>query len=103
MPRGFLRILWHKGLKLRLGAIVVERSRPGFSLQIGKLRPGIGAAHVENSDRLESRLGRLDPEEVRRLATFDTTPKLPFRGQQQVLVERVGMNCQFNPFAAAGD
>src|SRR5215471_19458918 len=54
VPRGLLRILRHKGLELRLGAIVVERSGPGHPVEICKLGPAVRAAHVDNSDRLQS-------------------------------------------------
>ena len=55
------------------------------------------------ADRLNARLRRLDPEEGRGLAALDTTPELPLRSDNEVLVERIGMGGDLNPFAAAGD
>ena len=37
------------------------------------------------------------------LATFDATPKFPFSGNDEVLVERIGMGGDLDPFTAAGD
>src|SRR6516164_10447641 len=103
MPRGLLRLLWHKGLELRLGAIVVERSRPGFPIQIGKLRPGIGAAHVDRSDRFDPGPRRLDAEQARGLAALDAAPEFSLRRQKQVLVEWIGRNGHLHPLAAPSD
>ena len=44
---------------------------------------------------------RLDAKEVRGLAGLDTAPELPFRCEQEVLVERVGRNSHLDPLAAA--
>ncbi len=76
-------------------------SATGYAIEVGKLRPGIGAAHVHASDGLNSQPGRLDPEELGRLAGLDTTPELPLSCEEQVLIERIGRNGHFDPFAAA--
>jgi hypothetical protein len=49
------------------------------------------------------RAGRLDPEQVRGLASLDAAPELLLCGEQQVLVERIGRNGHLDPLAASGD
>jgi hypothetical protein len=41
---------------------VLEMRLPGPDKDIGKFRPGIGAAHVDNPNCLNARLRRLDPK-----------------------------------------
>ena len=60
-------------------------------------------AHVDDPHRLDARRGRLDAEEGRGFAPFDAAPEFLFRGQQEVLIEGIGGNLDFYPFAAAGD
>ena len=69
----------------------------------GELRPGIGGAHVDNAHRLNARLRRLDPKQGRGLAAFDTAPEFPLGGDDEVLVERIGVGLDLDPFAAAGN
>src|SRR6516225_5780299 len=45
VPCGFLGVLRYQGLQLRLGPIMVEGGRSGQPVEIGKLCPGVGAAH----------------------------------------------------------
>jgi hypothetical protein len=40
---------------------------------------------------------------LRGFAVFDAAPELPLGCYNQVLVERIGMELDLNPFAAAGD
>src|SRR5215469_11886642 len=54
-------------------------------------------------DRFDPRLRRLYSEEARGLTALDTAPELAFGGDNQVLVERIGMGCDLDPFTAAGD
>lgn len=65
--------------------------------------PTLRAAHVDGSDGLNPGPRRLNAEEARGLAALDAAPEFPFRGEQQVLVERVGENGHFHLVAAAGD
>ena len=53
--------------------------------------------------RLNARLRRLDPEQGRGLAALDTAPELALGGDNEVLVERIGMGGDLHPFAAAGN
>src|SRR5580704_15013637 len=57
-----LGILRHKALQFGLGLFVFEMSHPGPGKDAGEFRPRIGAAHVDNPDRLDARFRRLDPE-----------------------------------------
>jgi hypothetical protein len=47
--------------------------------------------------------GGSTPNIVGGLATFNTPPELPLGGNNQVLVERVGMSLDLDPLAAARD
>jgi hypothetical protein len=46
-PKASLTSSWHQRLELRLGPLMVERGGAGLPLQVGKFRPGVGAAHVD--------------------------------------------------------
>jgi hypothetical protein len=46
---------------------------------------------------------RLDPEEARGLATLHTPPELPLGRDNEVLVKRIGVGGDLDPFAAAVD
>ena len=82
---------------------MLEVRVPGADKDAGELRPGIGGAHIDDADRLDPWLWRLDPEQGRGLAALDTAPEFPLGGDDQVLVERIGMGRDLDPFAAAGD
>ena len=69
----------------------------------GKLRPGVRRAHIDDTDCLDARLWRLDAEQGRGLAAFDTAPELPLGGDDEMLVERIGVGLDLDPFAAAGN
>ena len=69
----------------------------------GEFRPGIGRTHVDNAHRLDARLRRLDAEQGRGLAALDAAPEFPLGGDDEVLIERIGMGLDLDPFAAAGD
>ena len=86
-----------------LGALVLEKCRVCSSKRAGEFCPRIGRAHIDDADRLNARLRRLDPEQGRGLAVLDTAPKLPFRGNNEVLIEGIGMDGDLDPFAAAGN
>ena len=53
--------------------------------------------------RFDPRPWRLDTEEARGLATLDTAPEFPLGRNNKVLVERIGMGGDLDPFAAAGN
>ena len=103
MADSLLCIFGHQGLQFGLGFFVLEICRLGPGKASGELRPGIGGAHIDNANRLDPRLWRLDPKQSRRLAIFDTAPEFPLSGDDEVLVERIGMGLDLDPFAAAGN
>ena len=103
MADRLLGILRHQALKFGLGLLVLEMRLPGANKDAGELRPGIRGAHVDDPHRLNARLWRLDPEQGWRLATFDTAPELPLGGDDEVLIERIGMGLDLDPLAAAGN
>ena len=47
--------------------------------------------------------GGSTPNRLRGLAALDTAPELALSRDQKVLIERVGVDLDFNPLAAAGD
>jgi len=54
-------------------------------------------------DGLDADSGRLDPEQAWRFAAFDTPPELLFGREQEVLVEGIDRDGDFDPFPASGD
>ncbi len=68
-----------------------------------KLRPGIGGAHIDNTDGLQPRSRRLDPKQPGLLPAPHAAPELLFGGQEQVLVQRVRTYRQFDPLPAPRD
>ena len=103
MADRLLRILRHQALELGLGLLVLKMRVPGADEDVGELRPGIGGAHIDNADRLNARPWRVDPEQGRGLTALHTAPELPLRGDNEVLIERIGMGSDLDPFAAAGN
>jgi hypothetical protein len=81
---------------------MVQKGLPGAAEQTGKLRPGVRGGHVDDPHGLDPGFGRFNTKEARGLATLDTTPELAFGGNDQVLIERIGMGGDLDPFAAAG-
>ena len=96
-------ILGHQALELSFRLLVLEMRGPGAEKNARELGPGIGGAHIDNPNRLDPRLWRINPKQCWRLATFDTAPELPLGGDDQMLVERIGMSFDLDPFTAASD
>jgi hypothetical protein len=59
--------------------------------------------HVDDFDGGQPRSRGLDAEQDRGLAALHAAPELLLGGQQEMLVERIGMHRDLDPFAAAGD
>src|SRR5665213_3580581 len=89
MPDGFLGFLWHQGLELAFGALVVKESPVGVAEQPSEFAPGVRRAHVHHADRIDARPGRLCINAMWRLARLDTAPELLFCGNQYAQIERV--------------
>src|SRR3979490_1105903 len=59
MPHCLLGVFWQQGLELGLGILVFEKRRPGPAEYPRKLRPGIGRAHVDDTNGSDARPRRL--------------------------------------------
>src|SRR6516162_2926841 len=82
---------------------MVQKGLSGAAENPSKFRPGVRGTHIDDTHRLYSWLWRFDTKEVRGLAAFDTAPELSLRSNDQVLVKRIGMGGDLDPFAAACD
>src|SRR5690349_1171743 len=82
---------------------MVEKGLSGGPEDSGKLGPGIRGAHINNTDRFDPELWRLNTKQARRLAALDTAPELALSRDNEVLIEWIGVGGDLNPFAAAGD
>src|SRR6478609_5450850 len=76
MTRGFPGVLGHQGLQLGPRSLMVQGCLPGRLKQAGKLGPGVGSAHIDGPDRLDSWLWRLDAKQVRDFTCFHAAPEL---------------------------
>src|SRR5947209_5950910 len=54
VPDGLLGILRHQSLELGLGALVLQKCRPGPAEHSCQLRPGIRRAHIHDADSREA-------------------------------------------------
>src|SRR5215469_11122631 len=96
-------ILRDESLELRSRTLMLQKGLPGATEDSGEFRPGIRGAHIHDPDCFDPRLQWLNSKEARGLTTFNTTPELALRGNNQMLIERIGMGGDFDPFATAGD
>src|SRR5262245_61558780 len=103
VPGRFLRIVRHQPFQFRLRILMFEIGLPGPPEHTGKFRPGVRGAHIQDPYGRDPRPWGLDAEEAWGLAALDAAPKFPLGRQQQVLVERISMDRDFHPLAAAGD
>src|ERR1700722_5728718 len=103
MPDGFLGVFRHQALQFGLGALVLEKSRPGPAKHAGKLAPGIGRAHVDAAHGFDPRPWRLNAEQSRFVAALNAAPELLLSCEQEVLIDRISRNGDLDPFAAPGD
>ena len=72
-----LRVLRHEAFQFSLGSLVFEKCRVSLSKRASEFCPGIGRAHIDDADRFNPRLRRVDAEQGRGLAALDTAPELP--------------------------
>src|SRR6516165_502576 len=84
-------VLRHQCFQFRLGPLMIQERLPGAAEQPGEFGPRIRRAHVNDPNRLDPGLRRLDTKEVRGLATLDTAPELAFCSDNEVLIEWIGM------------
>ena len=103
MANRLLGIFRHQALELGLGLLVLEMRLVGSREDRSELCPSVGRSHVNNPHGLEPRLWRLDSEQLGFFAALDTAPELALGGDDQMLIERIGVGQDLNPFAAAGN
>src|SRR5262249_39571981 len=103
MASRFLGILRHQRFQLDLRTLMLQKGLSGAAEDSGKFRPGIRGAHVDDPHRFDAWLGRFNTKQSRGLAALDTAPELPLGGDNEVLIKRISMGSNFDPFAAAGD
>jgi hypothetical protein len=103
MAGGFFGVLRHQGFELGLGPLMVEKGGTRGAEEASKLRPGIGFAHVDDPNCIDSRPRRLDAAGARGLSGLNAAPEPALRRHQKVLVEGVGGNGHLNPLASACD
>jgi hypothetical protein len=97
-----LRVLRYEAFQFSLGALVFEKCRVSSGKRACEL-PRHWTGSCRHADRRNARLRRINPKEGRGLAVLDTAPKLPLGGDNEVLVERIGVGLDLNPLAAAGN
>src|SRR5215470_1877352 len=95
MPDRLLGVLWHQGLELRLGVLMLEMGLACAPKYAGEFGPGIGRIHVDDPHRLNASSRWLD--------ALDAAPEFLFRRQKKVLIERIGWYLDLDPLPAAGD
>src|SRR6516225_1591408 len=82
---------------------MVKECLPGIAEYRREFRPVIRSGHVDNPHCFYPGFWRLDAKQARGLAALDTAPELSFGSDDEVLIERIGMDGDLDPFAAAGD
>jgi hypothetical protein len=92
-------VLRHQAFELGFGLFVLEMRLPGSREDRREFRPGIGRCHVDNPHRFEPRLGWIDAKQPGLFAALDTAPELALGGDNQMLIERIGMGEDLDPFA----
>ena len=94
-------ILGDEPLQLGLGLLMFEVGLPGAGKDTGELCPGIGGGHIDHTHRRDPRLWRLNAKGFWFLAALDTAPELPLGGDNEVLIERIGMGQDLHPLASS--
>src|SRR6516165_7030079 len=100
MTNGLFSVLRHQCFQLDPRALMLQKGLSGSTEDSGKFRPVIRGAHINNTDRFDPRLWRLNTKQARRLAALDTAPELALNCNYQVLVDRISMGGDLDPFAA---
>jgi len=82
---------------------MIKKGLSGAAEDSGKFGPGIRGAHIHNSNSFDSEFRRLDTEEARGLAALDAALEFALGSDNEMLIERIGMGGDLDPFAAPGD
>jgi hypothetical protein len=99
----FLGVVRHQVFELGLGLLVLKMGLPGAGEDRRQLGPGVGRGHVDNAHRFKPWLRRLDPEQLRLFTALDAAPELALGGDNQVLIERIGMGQDLDPLPSPSD
>src|SRR5215470_8178340 len=97
---GFVR---HQIFQFGFGLFVFGMGIPGARENSRELGPGIGRTHIDDANGRNALLWRFDAEQARGLAALHASPEFALSGDDKVLIERIGVSFDLNPFAAAGD
>src|SRR6516164_5377158 len=79
-----LCVLRHEALQFSLGALVFEKCRVCSSKRACEFCPGIGSAHISDTDSRYPGLRWLNTEQGGGLAAFDRTPELPLSSDDEM-------------------
>src|SRR6516162_10040574 len=101
MTNRLFSIFRHQSFQLTPRALMLQKGLSGGSEDSGKFGPRIRGAHINNPDRFDPRLWWLNTKQARRLAALDTAPELPLSRDNEMLIKRIGVGGDLNPFAAA--
>ena len=82
---------------------MIQKRLPGAAEETGNFAPGIRSAHIHNPDRFDPRLWWFNTEDARGLAALNTAPELTLGRDNEVLVKRIGVGSDFDPFAPSGN
>src|SRR6202167_5116322 len=102
-PDLLMRVLRHQPFEFGLGLFVLRMVRLGAGKNASEFRPRIRGTHVDHPYRIDPGFRWLQAEQARALAILHAPPELPFRGHDEVLMERIGVDLDLDPLAAAGN
>ena len=91
MTNGLFRIVRHQCFQFDPRALMLQKGLSGGTEDSGQFGPGIRGDHINNTDRFDPRLWRLNTEQTRRIAALDTAPELALGRNDKMLVERISM------------
>src|SRR5262249_12756858 len=97
MTNRLFSVLRHQCFQLDPRALMLQTGLSGGTEDSSKFGPGIRGAHINNTDRFDPRLWRLNTKEARRFAALDTAPELPLSRDNDVLIKRIRMGGDLNP------
>src|ERR1700689_2004317 len=97
MTDRLMGILRHQLFEFGLGSFVLGMRRLGAGKNASEFRPRIRGSHVDHPNRIDPGFRWLQAERARALATLDAPPELTFRGHDEVLMQRIGVDLDLNP------
>src|SRR5215470_9248470 len=82
---------------------MLQKVLSGAAEDSSKFRPGIRGAHVDDPHRFDAWLRRFNTKQSRGLAVLNATPELSLGGDDEMLIERIGVGGDLDPFPASGN